>query len=109
MPIVSVHTAPPSQTDMVPTNGPSGAPHSCSNISFDAIFAHADRMTYFFSGKYFWKVHESERNEGPFVIKQIWPELPDEGIDAAYQSGGNTTFFKGKRYVFFSNIFLYIR
>ena len=103
MPVVSLKTALPSQQVLVPTNLPSGMPHPCSNMShYDAIFADANRMTYFLSGKYYWRVHESDRYDGPFVINQNWPKLPAEGgIEAAYQSGDNTTFFKGKEYALF--------
>jgi hypothetical protein len=92
MPVIKVETAPPS--DAAPTKLPS---HACSVPSFDAVFAGADRITYFFSGEHYWTVLESGKPEGPFVIQKNWPELPSEGIDAAYQSEGKTTFFKGRR------------
>ena len=95
MPVMEVETPPPSMT--IPTNLPPGVPHACSVSSFDAVYADTNRITYFFSGKYFWIVRESPVREGPYVIKQKWPKLPSEGIDAAYQSGDKTTFFKGKK------------
>ena len=90
MPEVVMKTAAPSEA--VPTGN-----HACSTSSFDAVFVDANSLTYFFSGKYFWIVQESGKTRGPFLIKQKWSNLPAEGIDAAYQSRGNITFFKDKK------------
>ena len=95
MPVIKVETAPPSKAP--PSNLPFGMPHACSMTSFDAVFADDDRTTYFFSGKYYWTVLESGIRDGPFIVQKKWPKLPSEGIDAAYQSEGKTTFFKGKK------------
>ena len=96
MPSIKVETEAP---EAVPTktNLLSGVPHACTVPSFDAVFADANKITFFFSGRYFWIVPESGKREGALAIKQNWPKLPAEGIDAAYQSEGKTTFFKGKK------------
>ena len=98
MPDVKIQTqAPPTKvvTLKTRTNYPSGMPNPC-DTSVDAVFTDADNVAYFFTGKYFWTVLETERN-GPFLINDKWKRLPSDGIDAAYRSNNHTTFFKGRK------------
>lgn len=99
MPKITINTAPP--PTMVPspsmvslkTHAP-GMPNAC-NTSFDAVFLGADEVTYFIAGKHYWTVLKTGERNGPFVVTNTWNKLPVNGIDAAYQSNGKITFFKG--------------
>lgn len=79
-----------------PSSYPPGVPNPCDTF-FDAVLAGADDVTYFFTGKYYWTVVLNGERKGPFFVTDKWKKLPADGIDAAYQSHGEITFFKGKK------------
>lgn len=104
MPLVTIQTAPPPTSEITMLTYPKGMIDPCKT-SFDAVFVDGNMVTYFFADKYYWTVLETgqrQDSQEPYVITDRWKELPDNGIDAAYQSEGRTTFFKGTNCWFYN-------
>ncbi|KAE8744358.1 hypothetical protein FOCC_FOCC009011 [Frankliniella occidentalis] len=75
-------------------------PAKC-NTDFDAA-AVIRRETYFFKGKYFWRIQEQNIPEGPHLTERFWYGFDKNytHIDAVYERihDNNIVFFVGKKY-----------
>ncbi|KAI1903687.1 hypothetical protein AGOR_G00029790 [Albula goreensis] len=83
--IQSLYGSNPDVNPGKPDPKPPTNPDACGpNLVVDAVTTHGGERL-FFKGRYFWRSSSQSSKAVQFLIKNVWPEVPDD-LDAAYES-----------------------